>query len=70
MTSMGWWTALRAQGHRRRVIAGLSSFLAPARLVSGTDLLLTCLRSLAEDAAARDPELAVYPLPWRYRGSN
>ncbi|MGO0693875.1 LysR family transcriptional regulator [Pseudomonas guariconensis] len=55
--------ALRAQGHRRRVIAGLSSFLAPARLVSGTDLLLTCLRSLAEDAAARDPELAVFPLP-------
>lgn len=54
--------ALRALGHERR-IAGLSSFIAPTRLVSGTDLLLTCLRSLAVDALERDAELCIHPLP-------
>ncbi len=42
--------ALQAQGLSRRIAAGLSSFIAPTRLVRGTDLLLTCLRSLAEEA--------------------
>ncbi len=55
--------ALHAQGHRRKVVAGLSSFLAPARLVRGTDLLLTCLRSVAEDATERDQDLCHHPLP-------
>ncbi|MDF0732079.1 LysR family transcriptional regulator [Pseudomonas entomophila] len=55
--------ALRAQGHSRRVTAGLSSFLAPTRLVRGTDLLLTCLRSVAEEAALRDQDLCVHALP-------
>ncbi|MCO7519264.1 MULTISPECIES: LysR family transcriptional regulator [unclassified Pseudomonas] len=55
--------ALRALGHQRRVIAGLSSFIAPTRLVRGTDLLLTCLRALAEEAVARDPGLVIHALP-------
>jgi DNA-binding transcriptional LysR family regulator len=55
--------ALEALGHSRRVVAGLSSFVVPTRLVRGTDLLLTCLRSIAEEAVARDAELRFYPLP-------
>lgn len=55
--------ALRHLGHSRRVTAGLSSFLAPTRLVRGTDLLLTCLRSVAEEAVLRDDDLCLYPLP-------
>lgn len=55
--------ALRRLGRERRIIAGLSSFIAPTRLVRGTDLLLTCLRSLAEEAVERDPDLRIHPLP-------
>jgi len=44
-------------------VAGLSSFLAPTRLVRGTDLLLTCLRSVGEEAAERDTNLCMYALP-------
>ncbi|MFB4392080.1 MULTISPECIES: LysR family transcriptional regulator [unclassified Pseudomonas] len=55
--------ALRSLGHSRRVAAGLSSFLAPTRLIRGTDLLLTCLRSVAEEAVDRDDDLRLYPLP-------
>ncbi|MFG0631519.1 LysR family transcriptional regulator [Pseudomonas sp. xss_2] len=57
--------ALRAEGRSRRVVAGLSSFLAPARLIRGTDLLLTCLRAVAVEAVERDPELCIYPMPLR-----
>ncbi|MFI7856478.1 LysR family transcriptional regulator [Pseudomonas promysalinigenes] len=55
--------ALRAAGHSRRIVAGLSSFLAPTRLVRGTDLLLTCLRSVAQEAAERDDDVCIHPLP-------
>lgn len=55
--------ALRAEGRSRRVVAGLSSFLAPARLIRGTDLLLTCLRAVAVEAVERDPQLCIYPMP-------
>ncbi|MGC3893311.1 LysR family transcriptional regulator [Pseudomonas urmiensis] len=55
--------ALRAKGRSRRVVAGLSSFLAPARLIRGTDLLLTCLRAVAVEAVERDPQLCIYPMP-------
>ncbi len=55
--------ALQAQGLSRRIAAGLSSFIAPTRLVRGTDLLLTCLRSLAEEAVQRDPDLRIHALP-------
>ncbi|WP_252270753.1 LysR family transcriptional regulator [Pseudomonas subflava] len=55
--------ALQARGHARRVAAGLSSFIAPSRLIHGSEMLLTCLRSVAEEAVARDAELALHPLP-------
>jgi DNA-binding transcriptional LysR family regulator len=55
--------ALQAQGQTRRVAAGLSSFIAPSRLVRGSQLLLTCLRSVAEEAVARDDSLVLHPLP-------
>lgn len=54
---------LQRQGLARKVVAGLSSFLAPSRLIRGSDLLLTCLRSVGEEAVTRDPELRLYPLP-------
>lgn len=56
--------ALEARGLNRRVAAGLSSFLAPTRLVCGSDMLLTCLRSVAEEAIQRDPDLTIYPFPF------
>jgi len=55
--------ALRNLGMQRRVVAGLSSFVAPTRLLRGTNLLLTCLRSLAIEASERDDDLRMYPLP-------
>lgn len=55
--------ALQAKGLQRRIAAGLSSFITPSRLIRGTDMLLTCLRSLAEEAAERDPDLRMYALP-------
>jgi DNA-binding transcriptional LysR family regulator len=55
--------ALEARGLRRRIAAGLSSFLAPTRLVRDSAFLLTCLRSVAEEAAQRDPDLQIHPLP-------
>ncbi|RAS04098.1 LysR family transcriptional regulator [Cupriavidus alkaliphilus] len=56
--------ALVRLGHRRTVVAGLSSFLAPSRLVRGSALLLTCLRSVAQEAVARDPDLVMLPVPF------
>lgn len=55
--------ALAARGQVRKVAAGLSSFIAPPRLLRGTDLLLTCLRSVAEEAVAYDRDLRIHPLP-------
>lgn len=55
--------ALAAQGQVRKVAAGLSSFIAPPRLLRGTDLLLTCLRSVAEEAVAHDGDLRIHALP-------
>lgn len=56
--------ALEARGLNRRVAVGLSSFLAPTRLVRGSDMLLTCLRSVAEEAVQHDPDLIIYPFPF------
>lgn len=55
--------ALEARGLKRRIAAGLSSFIAPTRLVRGSSMLLTCLRSVAEEAVARDAELRLHALP-------
>lgn len=55
--------ALQAKGLSRRIAAGLSSFIAPSRLIRGTDMLLTCLRSLAVEAVEHDADLCLHPLP-------
>lgn len=55
--------ALETRGLSRKVAAGLSSFIAPTRLIRGTDLLLTCLRSIAEEAVALDPDLRIFAVP-------
>ncbi|MEQ5833750.1 LysR family transcriptional regulator [Marinobacter sp. NFXS9] len=55
--------ALEQQGRKRHVVAGLSSFMSPASLVEGSDLLITCLHSVAEEACRRMPDLVRYPVP-------
>ncbi len=60
--------ALAARGLKRRVVAGLSSFISPTRLVRDGPWLLTCLRSIAEAAVALDPELKIHPLPLELPG--
>ena len=55
--------ALARQGLQRRVVAGLSSFIAPTRLVRGSPWLLTCLRSVGTAAAALDADLQLHELP-------
>lgn len=55
--------ALRGMGLSRRVAAGLSSFLTPPLLVAGSDLLLTCLRSVGEHACQHLPDLSLHPCP-------
>ncbi|WP_207233512.1 hypothetical protein [Salinicola tamaricis] len=57
---------LREMGRSRRVVAGLSSFLAPPLSVVDSDLLLTCLESVARQAETHIPGLAVHPCPLRW----
>ncbi len=54
---------LAKQGHSRRIVAGLSSFLSPAHMIEGSDLLITCLDSVAQTAARNLPDLLVHPCP-------
>ncbi len=54
---------LLEMGQHRKVVAGISSFLAtPSILVEG-QFLLTCLRSLAEIAKDQFDDLEIYPCP-------
>ncbi|WP_237055471.1 LysR family transcriptional regulator [Microbulbifer sediminum] len=55
--------ALQERGEKRRVVAGLSSFLAPPAMVRNSDLLLTCLRSIAGEATQRYPDLEIHRVP-------
>lgn len=54
---------LEEMGRRRRVVAGISSFLAPASAVAESDCLLTCLEPLADIALAQDERLTRHPCP-------
>lgn len=54
---------LRELGRDRRIVAGLSSFTVPPCLVAESDLLLTCLASVAEEATRRDARLVSHPCP-------
>ena len=54
---------LHKLGHQRRIVAGLSSFLSPATTIEGSDLLITCLNSVAQQACRSLPDLVTYPSP-------
>jgi DNA-binding transcriptional LysR family regulator len=54
---------LAKQGLKRHICAGISSFMAPPALVLHNDVLLTCLRSVAEAAVAQQPDLHIQPCP-------
>lgn len=54
---------LERLGVQRRVVAGLSSFLSPTSVIEGSDLLITCLDSVAESACRQLPNLASYRPP-------
>lgn len=54
---------LADSGRNRMVCAGLSGFLSPAYLLEKNDLLLTCLKSLADLARRSHPELIIKDCP-------
>ena len=54
---------LARQGQTRKVVGGLSSFLAPPQVVRQSDFLLTCLSSIAVDATEQYDDLQRYPCP-------
>lgn len=55
--------ALKRMGKKRNVIAGVSSFLSPASVVVHSDLVVTCLGTIAEKACELYPSLQVHSLP-------
>ncbi|KKD01214.1 LysR family transcriptional regulator [Photobacterium halotolerans] len=59
---------LEKLGLRRQVVAGVSSFLSPARIIRHSDLIVTCLASLAKEAAQLDDGLEIYPVPFELPG--
>ncbi|MGB1837628.1 LysR family transcriptional regulator [Marinobacter adhaerens] len=54
---------LESLGHQRNVVAGVSSFLAPASVIEGTDLIITCLGSVAANACYQQSGLLSYRPP-------
>lgn len=54
---------LAKSGLKRQVCAGLSGFLSPAHVVTSNDLLLTCLKSVADIAQKANPELLIRACP-------
>ncbi len=54
---------LAGSGLARQVCVGLSGFLSPAHLVAKNDVLLTCLKSVADIAQKANPDLRIVPCP-------
>ncbi|QTN40774.1 LysR family transcriptional regulator [Marinobacter salsuginis] len=54
---------LEGLGHQRKVVAGMSSFLSPVSVIEGTDLIITCLGSIAAHACAQQSGLTSYRPP-------
>lgn len=50
-------------GKEREVISGISSFTVPPLIISQSDLLLTCLGSIANNALLQFPNLRAYEPP-------
>ncbi|WP_371185102.1 LysR family transcriptional regulator [Thalassotalea maritima] len=55
--------SLKSLGMQRQVIAGISSFVVPPYIVSKSDVLLTCLASIADIALTLHPNLRSYDAP-------
>ena len=55
--------ALQQQGKKRQVISGISSFLTPPLIVSRTELVLTCLSSIATNALQQFSTLHAFAAP-------
>ncbi|HDU8574221.1 LysR family transcriptional regulator [Vibrio parahaemolyticus] len=55
--------ALSKIGKKRNLVAGISSFLAPPVIVSESNLILTCLESIAINSIKQFPSLKSYPPP-------
>ncbi|GGW93189.1 LysR family transcriptional regulator [Alteromonas halophila] len=54
---------LQRSGHRRNVVAGVSSFLSPASVIEGTDLIITCLGTVADHACRQHSGLMSFQPP-------
>lgn len=54
---------LAKQGKQRKIVAGISSFLAPPMLIKQSEFVLTCLRSIAEEAAKHYCDLLIFEIP-------
>jgi DNA-binding transcriptional LysR family regulator len=54
---------LAKSGLKRQVCAGLSGFLSPAHIVDKNDVLLTCLKSVADIAQKANPDLLIKTCP-------
>lgn len=50
-------------GKTRNVIAGISSFTAPAMVIKDSEFILTCLHSIASEAKQNYNNLEIYPCP-------
>lgn len=55
---------LKERGLSRSVVAGFSSFLSPPSIIRHSDMLVTCLESIADQAIALDSGLVKHPLPF------
>ncbi|GAM54057.1 lysR-family transcriptional regulator [Vibrio ishigakensis] len=55
---------LKERGLSRSVVAGFSSFLSPPSIIRNSDMLVTCLESIADQAIALDSGLVKHPLPF------
>ena len=55
--------ALQEMGHKRKIVAGVPSFLAVSDILLDQPFLLTCLNSLAERAINNHSDLVKYPCP-------
>ena len=55
--------ALQQQGLNRNLVAGISSFTAPAMVVKKTDFLFTCLNSIAREAKSNYANLRIWDCP-------
>ncbi|MBM6550865.1 LysR family transcriptional regulator [Marinomonas ostreistagni] len=55
---------LERLGHKRKVVAGVSSHLAPIHIVQeNPEIITTCFESVAQSALRNNPKLRVYPVP-------